>query len=245
MLGPPLPRRRRAARARLPAPGAAGHVRGRDHGDQQRGLDPRRPTRCSRTGSAGCGGALRRRPGARRVDRDLGAARRSRPSRTRVHAPGSRKFIDGVEALGLEADARRYEPIDGQHPRLPGVRLLQHRLCLRAQALDARHPAALGAGRWAAGGCGSSPSARSRGSSRGGRVEGISVPARTGGKFGCGPSASWSPPGRSAPATCWGAAGSAGRRWARGLWLQHRLADHGRVRRARSTNYAGLQITHV
>ena len=34
------------------------------------------------------------------------------PQPARIHSPGARKFIAGIEALGLEADARRYEPIE-------------------------------------------------------------------------------------------------------------------------------------
>ena len=144
MLGTPLPRRRPAARARLQAPGAPGHVRRRDDGDQQRGLDPAARRRARGVG-APAGRSLRPRPRPRRGRLDQAAAAISAQP-ARILSPGARKFLAGIEELGLEDHARRYAPVDANIHQLPRLRLLQHRLCLRPQALDARHAAPVGPG---------------------------------------------------------------------------------------------------
>ena len=80
--------------------------------------------------------------------------------------PGAAKFVEGVKALGLDASPGKLEAGQGQHRRLPRLRLLQLRLRLRQEALDARHraPGPPGAST-APTACGSSPSAGSTASS--------------------------------------------------------------------------------
>ena len=100
----------------------------------------------------------------------------------------------------------------GEHRRLPRLRLLQHRLQVRQEALDARHRPAVGAGATSRTRSGSCPSATRSGSRwmgpaprrccassvRRRRAPSAFTPAR----------ASSCPPARSTPACCCGAAGS-------------------------------------
>ena len=120
---------------------------GRQHGRQQRRLlraagpragaleRPRRPRTPASTRPAGDG---------------VRAAQGIRPDRPddsrRPLAGGAGKFREGIKELGLDrdGDVRRGR---GKHLGLPRLRLLQHRLPLRPQALGARLRPAEGAGR--------------------------------------------------------------------------------------------------
>ena len=145
----PVSRRRRPARPRLQAPGAAGDVRRRDDGRQQRGLDPAAREGARATGSSRRGGRLdldRVRAGVDSITELLRIASQE-PPHGRSSRSGSASSSAAIERLQAARAGARYGVTgQGQHPRLPRVRLLQHRLRLRAQALDARHPAALGTG---------------------------------------------------------------------------------------------------
>ena len=133
-----LQRGRAAARDRLPPAGPAGHVRRRRHDDQQRGLHP-----AAGQGARGLE-AARARP-----------RRRAHGDRAGVHlAAGAARRREGVEQgrAGVRqgraaAGPRGHGRARGgeHHRRLRRLRLLQHRLPVRRQAVDARLRAPVGA----------------------------------------------------------------------------------------------------
>ena len=145
-----------AARPRLQAPGAAGDVRRRHDGDQQRRLDP-----AARRRARGVGAPQRRLVRPRRASRPAVETIKKLLQIERqpdaILNPGARHFLAGIDELGLGDQRPPLRPRRRQHQRLPRLRVLQHRLCVRPQALDARHAAARGRRASSAAGCGSSP----------------------------------------------------------------------------------------
>ena len=171
---PPL--RRRAADVHGPAlPGAAGQVCRRQHGGQQRGLlRHSRPDARALERPDGLDAGIDPKRFGKSFQRCASGFRST--ARRAAQAPAGRRHQDGGgnRKLGLDGQTgcRRRE-----HQGLPRIGLLQHRLCLRQEALCPRqHPAACAAE--FPGACGSSANASPRGSRPGAAARPPCLPAQ-------------------------------------------------------------------
>ena len=152
------------------------------------------------------------RAGVERATAEVREWLRIAPADPHVANPAGALFARGAAAAGLGGDG---QPARRQHRGLLRLRLLQHRLRLRPQALDARHRAARGPGALRRPPAGARRTAWRPGSSTTARAApwpSTPRPAAAASRCASGRTRwSWRP-GRSARAGCCCAAGSAGRR---------------------------------
>ena len=78
--------------------------------------------------------------------------------------PSWPRYVEGAANAGLSPAKLEVDPVNANIHELPRLRLLQHRLRVRPQAVHARHGAARRASSSRTGGCGSWPTARWSGS---------------------------------------------------------------------------------